>query len=148
MALEQQASTACSGLSFTRVITGLNFFVIGIKSRPSFMKEKTRQLHEDVKLLGVAHRPLVPVAAHCNRLPALVRSEPLRPMTEQQARTACSGLSFTRVINGLNFFPSVIEIYLLHDNIQTRLIHYFITALTKSMIFSSLTNPREKQGTW
>jgi hypothetical protein len=28
---------------------------------------------------------------------------------EQQARTACSGLSFTRVITGLNFFPSVME---------------------------------------
>jgi hypothetical protein len=33
-AMEQQARTACSGLSLTRVITGLNFFVIVINQSP------------------------------------------------------------------------------------------------------------------
>jgi hypothetical protein len=43
--IEQQARTACSGLSLTRVITGLNFFVIGINQSPPRLRwENTRLL--------------------------------------------------------------------------------------------------------
>jgi hypothetical protein len=59
--IEQQARTACSGLSLTRVITGLNFFVIGINQSPPWLvkREKSAHFQDVIARCGKPHVALL-----------------------------------------------------------------------------------------
>jgi hypothetical protein len=59
--MEQQARTACSGLSLTRVITGLNFFVIVTNKSPPLLVKRGKSAHsqELIARAGAPHDALL-----------------------------------------------------------------------------------------
>jgi hypothetical protein len=59
--IEQQAKTACSGLSLTRVITGLNFFVIVINQNPPWPVKRGKSVHfqDEIARAGKSHVALL-----------------------------------------------------------------------------------------
>jgi hypothetical protein len=59
--MEQQASTACSGLSLTPVITGLNFFVIVTNKSPPLLVKREKSVHSQdvIARAGAPHDALL-----------------------------------------------------------------------------------------